>query len=82
MQAFDEYIGKINEVNGSFPKATLRMAMWLLTMVAQMRSSNPELRPTMSQLVDSVVEMRRSCPVAVLSDYIGIQRRAVEWEKW
>ncbi|KAG7443960.1 uncharacterized protein BT62DRAFT_921596 [Guyanagaster necrorhizus] len=78
MQAFNE-VHSTTTVNGSFLKATLQMAMLLLMMIAQMWSSNLELRLTMLQLVDSVVEMQCSCPAVVLSDYIGIQWRAVEW---
>ncbi|SJL13906.1 uncharacterized protein ARMOST_17356 [Armillaria ostoyae] len=76
---FDEFTGKIN-VDQSFPKDTLKMALSLLTTIAQMGSSNLDLRPSLSQLLDSVVEMRRNCPPAVLSDYIGTERKAVVGE--
>lgn len=87
MQSFEEYIDKINEVTVqiptelTLPKATLRTVFSLLTMISQMRMSDPESRPSLSQLIDSVIEMRRSCSPAVLYDYIGISSRAAEWEK-
>ncbi|KAK0224394.1 hypothetical protein EDD85DRAFT_941073 [Armillaria nabsnona] len=81
IHVFDEYTGKIN-VEESFPKETLKMALSLLTMIAQMGSSNLDLRPSLSQLLDSVAEMWQNCSPVVLSDYIGTERRAVEWEKW
>ncbi len=65
-----------------FPKATLRMAFSLLIMIAQMRSSNPAQRPTLSALVDTVLALQKSSSQAVLFDHIGINRRAVEWDKW
>ncbi|PBL00039.1 hypothetical protein ARMGADRAFT_1026123 [Armillaria gallica] len=71
MKVFEEYMGAATEDSVFAPRQ-----------IAQMRTAKPEQRPTLQGLLDDITTFRKNCSAAVLSDYIGIQRRAVEWEKW
>ncbi|KAK0442409.1 hypothetical protein EV421DRAFT_1950605 [Armillaria borealis] len=80
MKVFEEYMGTATEKDPVLAQTT-RIAYSLLVMIAQMRTSKPEQRPTLQGLLDDIATLRKSCSTAVLADYIGIQRRAVEWER-